>query len=187
MSAARDLARSRNMLVVEDVDLIETAVVELLRRREGFDLWIVNLGAGSGTTVLAALEAADGVDGNVFIDCFDISPENLAWCELAVLNVGHMEDHYSHRLDSVTAAEKFATGEVDMVMIDTSHDYRTTVDELVAWRRPLKPDGFVWLHDYVGDYPGVTLAVDEAVSIGVLAIVEQRGLGVLCRYIGDPE
>lgn len=180
MTAAHDLALSRGFLRTEDVDLIETAVKRLCQHRKA-PLWVVNLGAGSGTTSLAVLCSVPEEIG-VFIDCFDTSRENLYWCELAIVNIGRSNDHYSHNIDSVAAAEKFHDGDLDLLLIDTSHEYAHTVAEIAAWRPKLQSNGLVWLHDYVGDYPGVTRAVDEAIAAGILEPIEVRGLGWLGRY-----
>jgi hypothetical protein len=190
MSHARALAASRNMLVEADVDLIQEALrqVDAAITSPHRPLWAVDAGAGSGTTALAVLEVP--TVHALTLETVDIDHDNLAWCELAVHNFaggqpgGQPWDHHTRCIDSVAAAISYRAGDVDLLLIDTSHEYAHTVLEIEAWRRPMHySHGLVWFHDYVGGYPGVTLAIDEAVAAGQLEILEQRGLGVLCRYI----
>ena len=83
-------------------------------------------------------------------------------------------------MDSVQAAEFLSESAWDLVMIDTSHEYEHTKDELNAWIPRLNPGGYVWLHDYIG-YDGVKKAVDEFVETRRVNIIEQSGLGILVK------
>jgi predicted O-methyltransferase YrrM len=166
---AHELAVSRRMLDWEDVDLIQSMVGSL-----GEDPRIADLGAGSGTTA-AAIYAVRPLARVVTVD---IVEENLDWASLFLKNCNYSRDRWTALLsDSVEAAASFEDGELDMLMIDTSHEYEPTVRELVAWLPKLRKQGLVWLHDYRGVYPGVTRAVNEAIADGRLVQADVRGLG----------
>lgn len=168
---AHQLAETRRMLTADDVDLIRFAATMLA----GAPV-VVDLGAGSGTTAAAVF--AERPEACVFT--FDVDPEAVGWAERFV---GSLGDVFWVGLvsDSAEAARIFADDTVDLLMIDSSHEYEQTVAEIAAWRPRMVRRGLVWFHDYVGEYPGVTRAVDEAVARGELEIIAQRGLGILTR------
>ena len=169
---ARELAESRMFLQVADVELIQKAVGMLAAEEP----WIADLGAGSGTTAAAVFEA----NRNAKIWTIDISTENLNWAEAIVLSMGMTDYWVALCMDSVQAAEFLSESAWDLVMIDTSHEYEHTKDELNAWIPRLNPGGYVWLHDYIG-YDGVKKAVDEFVETRRVNIIEQSGLGILVK------
>lgn len=169
---AHALAASRGMLVAEDVDLIREMVASL----PPGPIRIVELGAGSGTTAGAVLvERPDA-----YLWTIDISAEALDWADRFLAQSGLTTGAW-HRWesDSVLAAASFDVSEsIDMLLIDSSHEYEHTVAELEAWLPLLRTGGgLIWLHDYAGAYPGVTRAVDEAEMRGEIELIDQRGLG----------
>ena len=171
---AHELAVSRRMLDWEDVDLIQD-----MARSLGLEPMIVDLGAGSGTTA-AAIYAVRPL---ARVYTIDISEENLHWAQQFLTNCNYSLDRWAGiQRDSVEAAASFENESLDMVLIDTTHEYEGTVAELAAWVPNLKPrigplGGLLWCHDYRGLYPGVTRAVDEAVVAGLIGRSEVRGLG----------
>jgi predicted O-methyltransferase YrrM len=48
---------------------------------------------------------------------------------------------------SVDAARKYLGGDPELIVIDSSHEYRSTVAELDLWYRALAPGGLLVLHD----------------------------------------
>ncbi len=90
------------------------------------------------------------VRGGLFT--IDISPElctlTRQWLERAGLSdfvkvaVGN-----SLSADSVTAAQEYLDGPPEMIILDSSHEYRATVDELNLWYPTLTPGGLMLLHD----------------------------------------
>ena len=167
---AHELAVSRRMLDYEDVDLIRELVAMLPTDRP---VNIIDLGAGSGTTAGAVY--AERPDANVWT--FDISEENIGWAHQFLSNIGVGAQWRGTVMDSVEAAHEYAARNVDMLLIDTSHDYEPTVRELAAWLPLLRDPALVWCHDFRGLYPGVTRAVEEAVARGELECIAVRGLG----------
>ena len=167
---AHQLAVSRRFLDWDDVDLIR----ELVSTLPAGPIKVVDLGAGSGTTASAVY--AERPDANVWT--VDHSAEAVGSAGQFLSNIGVTEGWSGFVGDSVEAAALFPTlPPIDMLMIDTSHEYAPTVAELAAWLPMLRQGGIVWLHDYRGAYPGVTQAVDEAVARGEIELIAVRGLG----------
>ncbi len=66
------------------------------------------------------------------------------------------------RLPSVSAAEMFDPGELDLVFIDGDHSYEGARADIAAWTPKVKEGGILAGHDYYARWPGVVRAVDEA-------------------------
>lgn len=168
--AAHDLAVARRFLDWEDVDLIR----ELAASLPPGPILVIDLGAGSGTTAGAVYaERADA-----YVITVDHNAENVEWARRFLEQSGLLRPDRWRGIvsDSVQAATLINEG-VDMLMIDTSHEYAPTVAELEAWLPAVRSGGIVWLHDYRGAYPGVPKAVDEAVARGEIELIAVRGLG----------
>jgi hypothetical protein len=58
---------------------------------------------------------------------------------------------------------------VDLLFIDSSHQYEDTLEEFRVWEPVIRPGGFVVFHDYGRRWEGVTRAVDELQLGGVTA------------------
>lgn len=168
---AHALAVTRRFLDYEDVDLIREMVAMLPVDR---DVQVVDLGAGSGTTALAVLAERRE---RIAVVTVDHSGEALRWAGLAVKNAYGLEQWHGVEADSVDEAGAFADESVDLLLLDTSHEYEPTVTELNAWLPKVRPGSPVWLHDYRGEYPGVPRAVEEFVAAGRLRLHAVRGLG----------
>lgn len=167
MTTARELAASRLFLVEEDVDLIQ----ELVGKFSDYPfLKVVDLGAGSGTTALSVLEARE--PGSVLVTTVDISQENIDWAELIVKDIDRLDDWESIQGDAAEVASLFE--DVDLILLDTSHRYQATVNELYAWLMNMNKYSYIWLHDYVDE---VKQAVDEFVVAGRLKPYKIAGLG----------
>ena len=61
--------------------------------------------------------------------------------------------------ESVLAATRFQTGELDMVFIDAAHDYDSVLADLKAWGPKVKEGGIIAGHDI--DATGVQQALEE--------------------------
>ncbi|MGK7896540.1 MAG: class I SAM-dependent methyltransferase [Xenococcus sp. (in: cyanobacteria)] len=66
---------------------------------------------------------------------------------------------------STKVVERYEDNYFDWIYIDTSHSYKTTIEELELYSSKVKPNGFIAGHDYVmGNWPGmVRYGVIEAV------------------------
>lgn len=172
---AHKIAESRGLLTAEDVDLIRELARQLPAPAE-----VVDLGVGGGTSALAVLVEAR--PGDVFVTSYDIDEQNLHWAGVAMRNEGREDDWAGHLRPSLDGVRDFADGTLDLILLDTSHEYDDTVAELAAWLPKLRDGvGLMWCHDYVGDYVGCRRAIDEAVAAGAAYIVVPpgRGLGVV--------
>lgn len=167
--AAHALALSRGFLVTEDVDLIQKCVALL---EDVPFLFVVDLGAGSGTTALSVFAVRPL--GTVNITTVEHSAASLNSTGVVVANVGRMAD-WNPILDDTIDAAPWYLAPIDLLMIDTSHEYDQTVAEIEAWLP--KVTGIVWFHDYLGEYPGCRQAIDEAVARGEIEMLYQEGLG----------
>ena len=71
-----------------------------------------------------------------------------------------------HKMTSVKGAEEFEDESLDFIYIDGLHTYEGVIDDIKAWVRKVKPDGWVGGHDYGHKLcPGVKQAVDELLGI----------------------
>ena len=168
---AHDLAVSRRFLDWEDVDLIGQLVSRLRKGRVA----VVDIGAGSGTTALSVLVVRSK---GVTVYSVDEREEALWWTGKAIENAGFERCWKGILSESVEAAELPQIPEwLDLLLIDSSHEYEQTRAELAAWLPRLPSDGLLWLHDYSGGYPGVKRALDEVLGEQLVAEVAVRGLG----------
>lgn len=171
-SYARQLAKSRQFLRVEDVDLIQEILKEF---PEEYIIEVVELGAGSGTTTCALME---GRPTRMRLTTVDTSSENLDW---AVRNVeasglgksGGVEWTLENQLS--WSAARYC----NFLLVDAGHDYEDVKRDIDAWIPAMPRFAEVWFHDYSHeDYPGVRRAVDEAVASGKLQMRKDAGWGV---------
>lgn len=146
-----------------------------LVRKLDADPVIVNIGAGAGTSGLAALEARE----DSFVYTIDIQDENSpTGCLFAEREVVKRAGKL-HRLrqihgDSKDVGKRWTRGQVDMVYVDGDHSYEGCKQDILIWLNNIKDNGIMVIHDYqkymvppYGDVPGasgwpdVCRAVDE--------------------------
>lgn len=150
---------------------------------------IVNIGAGSGTSALAIMEARH----DVFLRTVDIqledSPFGCLIAEQRIIdeagygNVNGMGQRYLQvHSDSKVYGKEFSDAgfKVDMVFIDGDHSYEGCTGDIQAWLPNIKPGGIIAVHDYKKHlltyneetcphprpWPGVDRAVDELLLMG---------------------
>ncbi len=85
--------------------------------------------------------------------------ENVEKC--GVTARGLDADVVSYRMTSFAASLQFENASLDLVFIDTPHDYPTVIADLRAWLPKVKPGGIIAGHDYCPQHPGVAKALDE--------------------------
>jgi len=177
---ARALAASRSFLLEEDVDCIQ-GLVRVLDSRS--PLYVVDLGAGSGTTALAVLDERP----DARIVTVDIDPTALHWAGRAVHNaypeaVWRMAEASAEDV----AAIRFPHDDpVHLLLHDASHERDQVERDLRAWCAFLPANTPIWVHDYSSPpaawgqpaSPGVAEAVDLLVAEGLLAPRGVAGLG----------
>lgn len=195
-SHAHELARSRGMLTVEDVDLIGS----LVDRLEADDYAIViDLGAGSGTTALSVMcarqEQRDAIgreELGLRLCSFDVEPEMLNWTEQVMKNAEfdrywkgfeadalHGARFWEDARQHVAGPEKGKWIGVDLLLHDAGHEGGDVYGDLSAWLPKLAPRGLAWVHDYAPApalYPGVVDDVDRLVTEGRLERLATAGM-----------
>lgn len=78
-----------------------------------------------------------------------------AMCEMArrwiaragLQNFVEIAEGSSLDASSIAAAQEYLGGNPDLIIVDSSHEYRSTVAELELWYRALAPGGLIVLHD----------------------------------------
>lgn len=169
---AHAIARTRGFMLVADVDLIMKWVAREQPR------FVVDLGAGSGTSSAAVLLASNVPT----VITVDIDDNALNSVEQFLTNQGLNWRWQKWAGDSVEIAERLPAKAVDMLLIDTSHEYEHTVKELAAWRDKMADNHLLFIHDYFGRYQGVAQAVDEALARDELETFECAGWSWIGRY-----
>lgn len=175
---AHDLAASRKMLALEDVDLIREVVSKLPA-----GAMVVDVGAGSGTTALAVF-AAGRLD--VKLVSIEVDFDTMNWCRLAVENIGRTKGWDDRVEDAIEAAANFPDGHANFIILDAAHEEKDVRAELEAWLPKLAPGGYLLVHDYDAEdapnfYPGVKAAVDPFIAKDEIQRVKQQGWSLLAR------
>lgn len=67
-----------------------------------------------------------------------------------------------HNMTSLEGSAMFEDNSLDFVFLDAAHDYQSVKDDIEAWLPKVKSGGVLSGDDYLGTFPGVTKAVDEA-------------------------
>ena len=113
---------------------------------------IAQLGTCAGYSALLLGWMLRRMDARHGLFSLDLDP---AMCELARGWIGRaglqdfVEIAQGNSLDaaSIDAARKYLGGDPEMIVVDSSHEYRSTVAELDLWYPALAPGGLVVLHD----------------------------------------
>lgn len=71
------------------------------------------------------------------------------------------------RKRSLDAVKDFKDGSLDGCYIDASHDYQDVLDDLRAWSQIVKPDGYIFGHDYTRN------EMAKKLNFGVIEAVEE--------------
>lgn len=74
---------------------------------------------------------------------------------------------------SLGAAAKLLDEGFDFIYLDASHDYENVVADLNAWYPKVVSGGVFAGHDWGGNWPGVTRAVNEFAESRFLDIIDQ--------------
>lgn len=127
---------------------------------------IVELGVYKAVTTqfMCDFLIKNGIEGVVV--GFDL-PEVIADLRKSNEPVKYMEQAFRLRLIPGKLPESLATWlgstdeQIDLALVDATHDYRSVIGELnLLWSR-LSAEGYVLCHDYSGKYDGVRYAVDR--------------------------
>lgn len=167
------------MLGGEDIALIRELVRQIPTGQK--PRLVVDLGAGSGTSALAVFTA--GRD-DIRVVSVDVRREALDNTRANMEQYGFLTrwQGLQGRSDRIAWS---GDAMIDLLLCDSTHDYASQADELEKWLPYVWPKGLVWVHDYTDQsrYPGVSMAIDEAVKAGRLKKIETRGLSWAGRRV----
>lgn len=140
---------------------------------------IVELGTRTGNSTLVLLEAAQHIGGKVL--SIDIEPCAEAKRRVHQANLAHLWTFIQGH-DLQMEADSLPHP-IDLLLIDTSHLYQYTIEELKKYGALLGRGSWIVLHDYVS-YPGVNRAIEEFVASlsskpTFYPFVHQNGLALL--------
>ncbi len=90
--------------------------------------------------------------------------ENVEKC--GVVARGMDADVVSYRMTSFAASLQFKDASLDLVMVDTPHDYKTILADLKAWTPKVKHGGIICGHDLCGKWIDVGRAVYDMFGPG---------------------
>lgn len=101
----------------------------------------------------------NGISTSVFaffakhVTTIDIYP-----CDAFVL--AHFDNISKINADSVRYAYEFEDRSIDLVYLDTVHNFVQVYNEILAWKNKVKVGGYLSGHDYQPLFPGVIEAVN---------------------------
>lgn len=97
-------------------------------------------------------------------------------------NIKPIQQHVNiHRILSWDAAELFADGSVDFVMIDADHSYESVIRDMRAWWPKIRPGGRMVGDDLRRSFPGVHQAIREFAHENQLPWSRQSGCWLLSK------
>ncbi len=158
---AEDLARAFGFMTVGEVQALQTIVMDLPDNAQ-----VINVGAGSGTSALAMLEARPDLRGRTWtVDISEGGPlggmenERIAFAQAGLFGPNQI------LADSRAAAKAWTRGPVDFVFIDDGHLEPEIRGDILGWLPHVLPGGFIAFHDYGSPHwPDVAVVVDELLS-----------------------
>lgn len=156
--------------------------IALRRKREGSAILAVELGVLYGTSTIP-MAAGINKAGSGFLHSYDLDP-----CEAAISIIRRAAFDNGvwrfQQMDSVEAASLYPDNYVDLVLLDTFHEFEPTRREIAAWTPKLAPGGRMLFHDTLS-FTGVRDALAEFCSINPSWIYYNidvcAGLGVLTK------
>lgn len=162
---------SEKLSVRHDFRYLDLDVIKGLKELAcslGPDPFVVNLGAGFGTSALALLESRDDLH-LVTVDYHEESTEigSLADERDSVMAAGFLDDPRYEQLQGYSAetGKSWNRGLVDMVFVDASHSYEACKEDALAWLPRIEDGGIIAFHDYWDRWNyGVIKAVDEVMA-----------------------
>jgi hypothetical protein len=91
--------------------------------------------------------------------------------------------HYEEWIETVP----WPYGDIDLLFIDGDHCYSSIMSDILRWAPKVKLNGYMILHDYVGNFPSVPAAVEDYFNAhaGEWRMLDQSGLCQACQRIGE--
>jgi len=147
--------------IVESVRKSGTGYVLALYERacESKAKMIMELGAMLGQSTRALLKATVENGGHLY--SVELHASNLSLVGEALKSGGLDTSFWTAILGDDLEVAKSWTKLIDFLLIDTSHTYEQTVNELEAYSKLIAPQGIIVLHDTYGVPSPVKNAVDD--------------------------
>ena len=136
---------------------------------------------GRSTSFIAPVCKANGTR-LVCVDHWRGSSDDLGPKYAAILAVEDVEQTFRANMQALhvevevlaetsrDAAARFATGSVDRVFLDGSHDGPSVAEDLLLWSDRLAPGGVLAGHDYDVKHPALVASVDTFAKNAWLAV-----------------
>lgn len=157
--------------------------IALRRKREGSAILAVELGVLYGTSTIP-IAAGIAKAGLGVLHSYDLDPCEAAARIMKKAGLDMIGIWKFTQMDSVEAASLYADNVVDLVLLDTFHEFEPTRREIAAWTPKLAPGGRMLFHDTLS-FTGVKDALAEFCSINpswsYYNIDVCAGLGVLTK------
>ncbi len=144
---------------------------------------IAEIGTGHSTMAMAlALKNCGREQNKIFTT--DIDPDRVKYFIKKIGDCGLSKYCIFYEIDSIDFFEEFTDyKEIDMIFIDSAHEYQKTLDEIIASDKILSDKGFIFIHDTTNG--NVLAAIKEFIknknNYTYSNFPTQYGLGVLKR------
>lgn len=104
-----------------------------------------------------------------------------AGCENITFLFG--SSHHEEWMDAV----KWPYGNIDLLFIDGDHCYASIMADLIRWAPKVELYGYMILHDYVGGFKSVPIAVNDYFEAypNEWEKLEQAGLSLACQRVRE--
>jgi len=140
--------------------------------------FVVNIGAGAGTSALIFLESRPDLTSCTVDIQKESSPYGCLEGEMNALVKTNIDlsRHEQVHGDSIAVGKAWAGKSPDMVFIDGNHTYEGCKGDIEAWLPVLKKGGILAIHDYEKtekEYPGVNDSVNE-ILLGKYVKVDRK-------------
>jgi hypothetical protein len=147
---------------------------------------IVEIGSWQGQSIIHLCQQLQDIGKTAIVRCVDTfrgEQNQPAHLEIVAGHGGSVLGKFTENIeaagvsdmiqvtvgDSAESASIFADGSMDLIFIDSAHDYESVVKDLAAWYPKLKPTGIFAGHDY--PYEDVQKAVSEHAEANGYSVV----------------
>lgn len=163
---AYDIAKMLNYgyLTVDEIDCLHRLAALVPSRP---DVYIINIGAGAGTSGLA-LREGNQLAHIVTIDIRLDSPLGSLQSEINAFRRAGKEPPEQIQSGSIRVGKDWKRGKVDLVFVDGDHSEPGIRGDITAWLPHIRRGGIIAFHDCDGislqTWPAVRKVVDELVT-----------------------
>lgn len=142
---------------------------------------VVVLGAGPGVMSLVLLEN----NPLMSLVAIDHNPKMADFYRAHMIAAGFLPNIYVGKTTDSHILEAYSRHSIDLLIIDASHIYEHVMNDFAQWYERVKPNGYIFFHDYIDKEQngtnGVKRAVDQLVPEFKLTEVARPGVSFVCR------